>query len=129
MEGTYRIYSGKEEVGTVTVSREGLYYCFDCHCRLAGKALCKIYLFCGEQRVQLGTPIPCGQDFSLRTRIPIKQLKVDKWEFAVVEKNAEICENFVSVSENEPFCALKYLKNARFRTKNGIRGIVFSSGK
>ena len=122
MEGTYSIYSGEQCVGTVAVSREGLYYRFDCRCRLEKRELCKICVNCGEDQILLGTPIPDGQQFRLCRKLPVKCFAGETPRFTVTGNGKS--EIFIEVRENEPFLHLKDLKKAVFRVRNGIAGIV-----
>ncbi len=122
MEGNYNIYAADQTVGTVAVSREGLYYRFDCQCRLGKRELCKIWVSCGKDQILLGTPIPDGQQFRLCRKLPVKCFAGGTLQFALTgNKKSEI---FIEVRENEPFAYLKDLKNAVFRVQNGIAGIA-----
>ena len=44
MEGIYDVMLADETVGTVEVTKQGLYYRFDCRCRLSGTVICRISL-------------------------------------------------------------------------------------
>lgn len=125
MEGTYSICCGAQKVGTAVVSAEGLYYSFRCRCQLDKKAICKLCVSCGDERILLGTPIPEGQCFVLRTRIPKKRFGAG--EIAVcVAFEGDSNEIFVPVRETEPFPYLKEIKNAYAQVRGGIRGIAIS---
>ena len=124
MEGTYRIHSGGQAVGTVKVSREGLYYRFECECRLEKMEICKIGAVCGEEQIVLGTPIPEGQILRLRTKLPIKRFPGETPNFYILGNRIEEFKKFVPVDENKPFLYLRDLKNAVFCIQNGISGIV-----
>jgi len=125
MEGTYSICCGAQKVGTAVVSAEGLYYSFRCRCQLDKKAICKLCVSCGDERILLGTPIPEGQYFVLRTRIPKKRFGAG--EIAVcVAFEGDSNEIFVPVRETELFPYLKEIKNAYAQVRGGEPGIVFS---
>lgn len=124
MEGKYSIYSGDRKVGTAAVSREGLYYRFDCECSLDKKEVCKIGVTCGEDRILLGTPIPEGRTFKLYTRLPIKRFSGDKPHFYITGNKDEKFDKFVPVREDAPFLYLKDLQNAVFQVQNGESGIA-----
>ncbi len=124
MEGIYDIHYGGQAVGTAKVSREGLYYRFDCRSQLDKRKICKICVVCGEDKIVLGTPIPDGQMFQLRTKLPVKRFSGDKLYFCIIENKKENYERFVPVNENEPFLYLKDLKNAVLQVRNGESGIM-----
>lgn len=127
MEGTYSIYSDDRDVGKVAVSREGLYYRFDCQCRLEKMEICKIVAVCGGEQIVLGTPIPEGQIFRLRTKLPVKRFSGEVPRFYILKNKKENLEKFVPVNENEPFLYLKDLKNAVFQVRNGESGIAIKN--
>lgn len=124
MEGRYGVYAGDQEVGTVYVKREGLYYRFHCECQLAGKDICKVCVRCGGDALVLGTLIPEGRNFVLTTKLPIKRLKEDKPEFVIVTNKTDKWTKFIPIRENEMFLYLKYIKNAVFETHGTIRGVT-----
>ncbi|MBQ9930115.1 MAG: hypothetical protein IJO72_04990 [Oscillospiraceae bacterium] len=126
MEGLYEITYGGQTAGTAKVSAEGLYYRFDCQCRLDRKALVKICVACGEAAVILGTPVPEGHTFRLLKRLPIKRFSGETMRFYIEGNAAEKSGIFVTVSENEPFAHLKDLKNAVFSIRDGVSGIVIN---
>ena len=120
MTGMFDIYSGGGSIGTVKVSREGLYYVFDCQCRLQKKEICKVFVDCGEKKIALGTLVPQGDSFVLRTKLPCKHFVDSNWHFSTNVNEGE----FIPIQENTPFLHLKDLKNAVFQIRNGVRGIV-----
>lgn len=124
MEGIYDIYCGEKVVGSAKVRREGLYYRFDCECQAERKEICKLYATCAQKQILLGTPIPEGQVFRLRTKLPVKLFSGVTPEFRLLRKLEETLEIFVPVRENEPFLHLKDLKNAVMQVRGGECGIV-----
>jgi hypothetical protein len=124
MEGTYSIHCGGQAVGTVKVSKEGLYYRFECECRLQKREVCKISAVCGEETIAIGTPVPEGEMFKLRTRLPVKRFSGRAPRFFITGNKEENAEEFIPVDPDAPFLHLKDLKNAVFCIQNGISGIV-----
>ena len=124
MEGIYNICRGGDVVGSAKVSREGLYYCFECHCRLEGREICKVYAACEAENILLGTPIPEGDLFRLRKRIPIRHFAGESMRIYIGDTMEQKSENFVPVKENEPFYHLEDLENAVFQVRDGISGIM-----
>ena len=118
MEGAYPIFFGEASVGTVSVSREGLYYRFDCRCRLQRKEIFKIYAERADGKLLLGTPIPEGDYYRLRTMLPAKRFLGDIPKFCLRQ------EMFVPVRPDEPFLYLKDLRYAVFAVRNGESGVV-----
>jgi hypothetical protein len=124
MEGIYDIHCGGQVVGTAKVSREGLYYSFDCECKFKRQELFKICAICADKQIMLGTPIPAGQVFKLHTKLPIKRFSGETLRFCITGNQEEKSEEFIPVDPDAPFLHLKDLKNAVFRIQNGISGIV-----
>lgn len=123
MEGSYSICSGEKSIGTARVSKEGLYYRFDCECRLEKKDVCKICVTCGEKCVILGTPIPNGQVFKLHTKLPIKRFTGNTPRFFITGSQ-EMVGEFIPIEPDKPFSHLKDLKNAVYQVREGVSGIV-----
>ena len=124
MEGTYEVYLARETVGSVTVTREGLYYRFVCRCRLSSD-VCKLRISCEGKEVTLGTLVPSGGDFCLNTRIPAKRLGTGQPQFTVIPNRPVVTGKFVPISPEEPFAYLERLKDAYLECRNGQLGIVF----
>lgn len=123
MEGNYHVYAGDKTVGSVAVSREGLYYRFDCRCRLENKEICKICIACGQEQILLGTLIPEGRQYRLCRKLPVKRFTGETLRF-FLSGHEEKSEIFIEIRENEPFARLEDLKNAVYRVRNGRTGIV-----
>ena len=121
MEGIYDIHCGGQAVGTAKVSRGGLYYHFDCECRPDKRELFKICIFCGDDQIMLGTPIPDGKIFKLHTKLPIKRFAGKTLSFCLTGNGDEM---FIPVQPQAPFLYFRDLKNAVFRVQNGVSGIV-----
>ena len=72
MEGVFDITLGGRPVGQAVMFRQGLYWHFDCRCRLSGQVICRIAVSCGGKTENLGIPVPQGKEFVLRTRLPLR---------------------------------------------------------
>ena len=125
MEGTYDVYLGTEAVGKVTVTREGLYYCFMCSCRLSG-TVCKLKVTCDDNETVLGTLVPMGTAFGIHTKVPVKRLGKGKARFSVLPNKPVMTGKFVPICPEEPFAYLERLKDAYLELRNGQIGIVIT---
>lgn len=123
MDGVYNIFDGGTVIGAARVSREGLYYRFDCECRPEKRELFKICLSDENEKIILGTPIPEGHRFCLRTKLPIKRLCGQKPRFFINGRSEET-EKFIPVAPDMPFLYLQELENAYFCIRDGVSGIV-----
>ena len=123
MEGVYDIFDGDTVIGTASISREGLYYRFDCECRPEKRGLFKICLLDENEKIILGTPIPEGHGFCLRTKLPIKRLRGQKPRF-FINRGSEETGKFIPVAPDTPFLYLQELENAYFCIRDGVSGIV-----
>ncbi len=119
------ILLGGQAVGTAEVRREGLYYCFDCQCRLSGEIMYRLTVRCGERTENLGIPVPEGGRFVLRSRIPVKRLGEGTFLIRAEPKHAELMGKFVPLSPEEPFRYLRRLQDAFLQVRDGQVGVVF----
>lgn len=118
------VYLAHEQVGWVEVSRQGLYYRFDCRCYLAGDTIYRLAVCCGAHEERLGVLIPAGEGFCLDTKIPVKRLGEGELHFTVVPKEARQAGKFVPVFPEEPFSYISKLKDAYLERRNGQLGVV-----
>lgn len=123
MEGTYQILLGNESVGEVQVTRQGLYYCFFCRCSLSGEIMCRLTVSCGGQTHSLGVPVPEGEWFVLRARLPMKRLAEGEPVFRIAPKHKQLSGIFVPLSPEEPFHYLSRLQNAVLERRGEHLGI------
>ena len=124
MEGNYPILMGGKEIGTVKVTRQGLYYSIDCRCALSGEVICRVTVTCGEKTHSLGIPVPEGGAFVLRTRLPVKQLGEGQLRFQAQPNHRPVAGLFVPISPEEPFAYITRLKESYLVRRNGQVGIL-----
>lgn len=124
MEGSYEVYFGRQPAGKVTVRRLGLYYKFECRCKLTGGVVYRLQVVCGDRQENLGILVPAGNGFGLDTKVPVKRLGEGKPEFRLVPKHEKSSGVFYPVYPEEPFAHIGRLKNAYLARKNGVSGIM-----
>lgn len=124
MDGTYDILLGGESAGNARVTREGLYYRFDCCLRLSGEVMYKLILQKGAETLNLGIPVPQGNLFTLRTRIPAKRVGDGAFVIHAVPKHTALDGRFVPLKEDEPFRYLSKLYDAVFTVRDGQPGLL-----
>ena len=124
MDGKYDIYQGEQRVGTAEVTAEGLYYGFCCRCVLSGETMCRITVTCDGHTHSLGLPVPEGDTFVLRTRMPAKRLGQGQLQFRVIPKHIRVGGQFIPISPEEPFRYLARLENAVMQVQDGKPGIL-----
>lgn len=124
MEGTYAIEQAGQRIGQAEVIRQGLYYHFTCRCRLSGEVICRLAAVCGDQMENLGVPVPENGEFILRKKIPVSHLGGGQLRIRVIPKHAELTEQFIPISPEEPFRYLSRLKNAYLSRRGQQLGIV-----
>lgn len=126
MEGNYPVLMGNQEIGRVKVTRQGLYYRFDCRCQLSGDVVCRLTVTCGAATHNLGILVPERGAFCLRTKIPVKQLGDGALQFGVRPNHKPVGSRFVPISPEEPFHYLSRLQDAFLEIRDGIPGLVIS---
>lgn len=129
MEGSYEILMGGKRIGTAKITRQGLYYGFDCRCRLSGDIMCRITVTCGGKTCSLGIPVPEGDVFALRTKLPVKQLGEGVPQFQLQPKHRPVGGEFVPISPEEPFAYLSRLTEAFLEIRDGKVGLVIGRSR
>lgn len=124
MEGTYDIVLGGSSIGTVQVTKEGLYYRFRCRCRLSGEVMYKLTAQWDGHTESLGVPVPENGEFCLSVRLPIKRFGQEKPRFRAVPKHEPVSGRFVPISPEEPFRYLHRLNEAVFAVQDGQPGVI-----
>ena len=119
MEGTFEIYLNGQTVGSVQVSREGLYYRFSARCHLREKEMCRLE----ANGVSLGIPVPEGDCFRLETKKPCK-LFADGWDFQIIPNRPVLEGKFVPIKPEEPFSYLARLKDSYLVRRGDMVGIL-----
>jgi len=114
LEGNFPVTYQGQTVGTVTVSREGLYCRISCRCRMPEGKIHRLYA--GAER--LGVLMPEGGTLVLQTRVAAKRLKPN-CPFSL-EKNGEM---FIPIRPGEAFAHLGRLRQARFACREGEPGL------
>lgn len=123
LEGNYEVFLGKQAVGNVQVTKEGLYLRFQCRCTLSGD-VCRLSVSCGGKEENLGVLVPNGNSFTLETRLPVKRLGQGTPSFFVVPNRPVLQGKFVPIRPEEPFSYIERLKNAHLVRQNGQVGIM-----
>ncbi len=119
MEGVYPVISDKQQVGTVTVKKQGLYYDFHCKCTLDRKQLYRLTLTVGDLRADLGVCVPQNGCFGLRTRLPVKRFGPGEPVFRIHTKQEKISAPYIPVCDHKPFSELTKLRTMCLVTKDG----------
>lgn len=129
MEGVYDIMLADTPVGTVEVTRQGLYYRFDCRCKLSGTVICRVSVECGGHHENLGILVPTGDWFYLSTKLAVKRLGKGIPHFSALPKHRERELEFIPVYPEEPFAYLTRLQDAFLQIRDGQVGVALRSGQ
>lgn len=129
MEGTYDILLGDTPVGTVDVIRQGLYYRFDCRCKLSGTVICRVSVECGGRHENLGILVPSGDRFCLSTKMAVKRLGKGIPRFTALPRHRDRELEFIPVYPEEPFAYLARLQDAFVQVRDGQVGVAIRSGQ
>ncbi len=129
MEGTYEVAFGTETIGTVRVSRQGLYYRFESRCEECGGQMMQLQMNQGKQWTVLGLLIPKQNRLVLDTKIPAKRLEEGSARFRLIPRHASLPDTFVPLHPQEPFQWLRQLEGARLEKRGGEVGLVLTKNK
>ena len=129
MEGTYDVTLGAVTIGNVLVMKQGLYYRFECSCKLSGEVMYDLFLEADDHKMKLGLLMPSNGSFSLRTCLPIKHMGHGETIFYLKPRHAPIKEKIYPVRSDEPFQYLRALENMYLRKINGEIGLALQEKK
>ncbi len=122
----YPVMRGNETVGTVRLTRKGLYWEIFCKCRFDRPRLCRLEAE-GEKAADLGVLVPEDGCYILRRTVPIKRIGEKPTRFTIREDSGDGC--FLPLDESKPFAGLQHLGNAYFAVRAGVPGIVLKTQK
>lgn len=123
MEGRFDIFLDGKSVGRVVVERQGLYYRFDCRCRLKDGELYRLTVEQDGVMQNLGVLLPSGDAYWLTTKQAVKKFGRGTPLFRIQPKTKGR-GGFIPVYPEEPFLYLDRLKNAYLELRDGITGVV-----
>lgn len=103
-----------QNVGNVTLEKEGLYYRIRCRCRVQDNEIHRLYVK-GEK---IGVLIPENGDLVLDTKVAAKRLK-EGCGFSLDETN----KTFIPIHPGEAFGHLGKLRLAKLAFREGEPGI------
>lgn len=129
MEGLYDITLGSDVIGQARVTQQGLYYLFDCRCRLTGEVLYRLVVRCGDRKEDLGICIPRGGQFGLETKLPVKRFGRGAPKFSVVPRHETVSGQFIPIRPEAPFAYLSRLEEAFLAVQNGQIGVILPQEK
>ena len=129
MEGTYEVIGGGQAVGSVTITRQGLYYHFTCRCRISGEVMFRLIMETEGTSSDLGILVPMNGCFGLNTRLSVKLQGKGKPRFFLKPKRETVENAFVRICPEEPFGYLSKLESAYLVRKNGAIMVGFREEK
>ena len=129
MEGTYEVCLGSMPMGTVHVSRQGLYWHFDCRCSLHSDTMQELILHIGQQTHNLGLLTPESGTFCLRTKLAAKKIGQGTPKFCLQPRHAPMEGIFVPLHPQEPFRYLHRLEQTYLARRGEEVGLVLPAEK
>ncbi len=125
MEGTYDVNLGDVKIGTVTVTRQGLYYVISSQCTLSGEVMYDLVVSSDGRQEKLGLLIPEAERYSLSVKIPSKKLGQGTPAFFVRPRHDSAVGEFISIHPDEPFAYLHRLERAYLVRREQQLGVCF----
>ena len=126
MDGTYDVFQESRAVGTVQVTREGLYFRFSCRCTPGTGEMVRLWMGCGERETDLGLCVPMGDDFGTEKRIPVRRCPPGRPQFSLRHKDDILRGKFIPLSPEEPFQYIHRLENAFLQRRGNELGILIT---
>lgn len=118
------VFLNEEVIGTVQISKEGLYYRFRCQCSLPQAGMYRLIVSNANIQMDLGICIPQGTCFVLDRKVAIKHLGDGKLNFHVVLKTNPVGDRFIPVCSDKRFNYITELKHASYQIRDGNPGIL-----
>ncbi len=128
MEGTYQVYCEGKPVGTVCLTRWGLYYEIECRCKKSGDEMMELVWNGKTDQEKLGLLLPTDEGLMLQKRIPVKRLGNGTGEFFLIPRNSCV-DPPVTVDAQKSFPYLQDLPDLFLIRKDGQTMIGFKSKK
>ncbi len=134
MMGSYNVILRGKTVGSVQLSKQGLYYHLRCSCTVADQNIYRLLGSCEGDQIRFGVLVPEGNRLALETKIPSKKLSGEALEFwlesAAIHGQAsakrEYHSKFIPIYPDEPFEYLSRLKKSYMEIRNGKPGITIT---
>lgn len=128
MENEYAVSIANEPVGKVCVTRQGLYYRFQCYCKLSGNVVYRLVVSYGSDSVNIGVLVPDGSAFCLDKKLPTKYFTENEPKFMLIPHRETSERVFAEIYPEEPFCYLDRVKNSFLCYQNGKPGLMIQTG-
>lgn len=129
MEGTYVVNSSGQAVGSVIITKQGLFYHFCCRCKLSGEDMVRLIMEVDGTSMDLGILVPVDGCFGLNSRLSIKKHEKGKLRFYLKLQKDTSTDGLVSICPQEPFRYISKLESAYLTRRNGILMVGFREEK
>lgn len=122
LEGTYEVRHLGQRAGTVTLTRQGLYYVISCRCHAAGDQMLHLWVEADGNMQDLGLLFPAAGALELKRRIPCRRMGEGIPVFSMRVRE-EGTAQFLPVEPDTPFPWLRWLNRCVFAERKGQAGI------
>ena len=117
MERLFSVSFQDQPIGTVHLSRDGLYLVISCRCELPEDDFFSLRMETDTEILDLGLVYPVGSGFGLDTRVSARKMGQGNWRF-LLRKRAE--QRQCIPTENElPLSCLLRLEHCRYELIGG----------
>lgn len=113
MAQEYIVMGNGREVGTASVSIEGLYYRIRCVCKLPDGEIYRLMVDTDSGQTDLGIIVPVKEKFGLETRVSVKKLGEGKPRFWIQYGNSVPASHCFPLYGDQPFERIELLRKAR----------------
>jgi hypothetical protein len=118
LEGIFSVTLNGQTVGTVELTREGLYFRVSCRCRLQNGRIHRLYA--GNEKI--GVLIPDRGELTLNAKVAVKRLK-EGCAFSLDENSG----NYFPIRPGDTFLQLDKLRVGRLSFRDGAPGLEILS--
>lgn len=124
MDVTYSVTWEERIVGQVRIVSRGLYSDIECRCKLPEGEIYRLWVYTDAEKTNLGVLYPGSEEFSLRRRLPTRDIPTLNPIFRIQRPAREADMRFVPVREDTPFAYLSLLPQSRYAVRDGVAGLL-----
>lgn len=119
MEEMFPVWMGDKRIGTVRISKIGLFYEVFCECSLPDTRIYRLYAHCASGEMQLGILVPGDGTFTVRTKTCAAKMPLKEIRFFVCLADDKMKTQLMRVCPQMPFEGIDMLEDMSCVIRDG----------
>ncbi len=124
MKSDYKIMMHNTQVGTASITKQGLYWVINCCCQLPDNKMHRVCMKTEDAEIDMGILVPNDHCFYLIHRVAMKKAGKGEPQFFIKEEIHEVAASFQPILQDEPFVAIERLKDSHLVVVEDQPGIM-----